>query len=553
MGFAKYANASVVTASINMGGWNEVRAKANSLGPAFGKQAKTQVMPEFKADQFLLSHCTIIASVDTELPGGDLAVLGKQMYDGVQIDRRYSDFYITEATTKYANNNHDAWERKLLMASFPTFVGGENYVEHVQIPELSKGKIIDAAARDIGDSIYVDILVATNRKHRALIEAIESGALSTLSMGAQVAFTICTKCGNRAEDELQLCKHIKYQKGNFFFDTFGRRRKIVELCGHISEEPGSCKFIEGSWVGNPAFPGAVLRNILDPEISEHPEMARRMQVAFSQPTRTMDPNALAKAAHLIQAFSKDLIVADDIMPSLDGLPSHGLLATAPADSAVTAAELKRNLRYRQIKQSQDQAPAQDGDFGFGGEEQESPAPEEDSSFDKSVKDVKDKIVEKAKSQIQEELAKGEQDDVRQTLDENQSNESLIKSALALPEWKDRARRVVKMASGNLPVAKKILAGMILFERGGWKEVASARRFTGSEILGISKAWDRLTRKASMAGEGKIYSTVVAVGGIAPYVNENAYLSACRQVMGRDLTDSERIHLVFKGHLFGLGL
>ncbi len=298
MGFSKYANATVASPSINLDAWDEIRHKAASLGPAFEtRTAGHVVLQEYKPSDFLLSHCTIIASVDSETPTG--VQTGRQMVDGVQIDRRYADYMVTPETSKYINNNNDCWERKLLLASFKTFIGGENYVEHIQIPELSKGKIIDAAARDLGDSVYVDILVATNRKHKPLIAAIEGGELSTLSMGAQVAFTLCTKCGNVAEDELQLCRHIKYQKGNFFIDAMGKRRKIAELCGHVTAEPGSCKFIEGSWVANPAFTGAVLRNILDHRmVSESTELKNRIQVAFNQPARTLDPNALQKAAKI---------------------------------------------------------------------------------------------------------------------------------------------------------------------------------------------------------------------------------------------------------------
>lgn len=549
MGFQKLANASVTKASINMGGWSDVRAKALGLPNSFTGRRAGQVVQDFKADEFLLSHCTIIASVDVESPPG---ALGRQMVDGVQIDRKYPDYYISEETSKYINNNHDAWERKLLLASFPTFIGGENYVEHVQIPELSKGKIIDAAARDIGDSIYVDILVATRRIHKPLIAAIESGELSTLSMGAQVAFTICSKCGNVAEDELQLCRHIKYQKGNYFFDAMGRRRKIAELCGHITQEPGSCKFIEGSWVGNPAFPGAVLRNILDPNEQNTPEMQKRVQLAFSQPTRTFDPNQLSKAARMALGFSKRLIVSDDL-PAIEG-ESLGFLEVSPSDSTSTIAELNRQQRYSQIREAQ----GQQGDDGFGFETQQDgaaqgeQAPEEDS-FSKSVKEVKDSIVDKAKGEIKKELDKSDNDETRQVLDENAQNESLIKSASAKPEWKERARRLVKMAKGNLPLAKKLLSGMILFEGGGWKAVQKARRFTGAEILAISHTMDRLTKKASMAGDSRIYSTVIAVGGTSPYSNEQSYLDACRKVVGRDLTESEKIQLVFKGQLFGLGL
>lgn len=301
-----------------MAAWDEVRAKSMALGPAFSQREARLIVQKYDPKQYMLSHCTIIASVDTEAGPG---TLGQQLDGGVSINRRYADYYITPQTSKYVNNNQDSWERKLLLATFRTFIGGQNYVEHLQIPELSKGRIIDAAARDIGDSIYVDILVATELKHKPLIAAIQSKQLQTLSMGCTVAYTTCSKCGNVAEDETQLCPHIRYMKGNTFIDGLGKQRKIAELCGHASD-PQSVKFIEASWVANPAFTGAVLRNILTPE--ELASVGPRLQVAFSMPSPVADPSQMAKAAHLAQ----DAQIVREL-----GIPHHfhTVLAADPGD------------------------------------------------------------------------------------------------------------------------------------------------------------------------------------------------------------------------------
>lgn len=238
MAFKKYGAAIIERARISLGDWGSVRKKA-------GKPSELKVDPrllrlgKFSPDRFLLTHCTIISSVDLEK----------------------NDYYITAKTAKYVNSNDDAWERRLLLSTYPTFRGAENYLEHVQIPTLSKGKILDAVARDLGDSVYVDILVATNRKHADLITKIESGELTGLSMGCHVAYTICSRCGNKAHDETELCPHILYGKGDLFIDEGGVERKIAELCGH-KDDPDSVVFIEASWVKNPAFVGAVNRGPL---------------------------------------------------------------------------------------------------------------------------------------------------------------------------------------------------------------------------------------------------------------------------------------------------
>lgn len=548
MGFAKTARARVTQPVINQAGWVDIRSKASFPVPSFELRSAAQVvLQQYDPAQYLLSHCTIIASVDTENPG---LPTGVQMYDGTQINRKYPDYQVTLGTTKYINNNNDCWERKLLLASFRTFIGGENYVEHIQIPELSKGKIIDAAARDIGDSVYVDILIATDRKHKPLIEAITSGQLSTLSMGCHVGFTICTKCGNVAEDETQLCRHIKYEKGNVFLDSKGQRRKVAELCGHITAEPGSVKFIEGSWVANPAFAGAVLRAILDPKTALLAEAARqKIQVAFSRPVEVFDSSSMQKAARIAPIGVGAKAVPSDHLAYLYDGPSLGALKAPPAFSGSAKASEAREARLSQITSAQQDFPGQ-AEMSV---EQKGPAPEEDGNpFKKTIDDLYKSLVDEVTQKVRKDLSQVEQDKTRGILDENRSNQSLIKSAMRYPKWRERAK--VVLATVREPTkAQSILAGLILHDFGGWEAVASTRRFTGREILVIDRFLTRMTKKSSMAGDGRVYRTVIAVGGTAPYADVNAYLTACRGVMGRTPTGSERAQLLEKGKLFALGL
>ncbi len=493
MAFLRYANATVIQPDVALPVWDEVREKALSGGIPFGKRQASQMVQKFDPSQYLLSHCTIIASVDTEKSG---LPLGRQMIDGFEIDRRYPDYLITPNTIPYINNNNDSWERRLLLGTFRTFVGGENYVEHLQIPELSKGKIIDAAARDIGDSVYVDILVATARKHKPLTAAIESGQVKTLSMGCQVAFTICSKCGNVAEDETQLCPHIRFMKGQTYFDGLGNLRKIAELCGHIDAEPGSVKFIEASWVAHPAFTGAVLRNILSPrEISQ---IRNKVQVAFSQPTRTADIGAFQRAAKLLSA-------ADE------GGFDFG----------------------------------EGGEFGGEGDKPEKKT--DDDPLEKAVGDLADYLKEKAVEKVRSQIGKGE----NPTLDEN-LNETLIKESFVKnPAWRAVARKVSSRIP-NVRLARKVLYGLLLHKHGGWRAVQASGRLNGTHILAVSRLLDEFTGASKIAGESRLYRTVVTVGGFSVYEDVNSYLAACRRVIGRDLQGSERDALIAKGRLYDLG-
>lgn len=495
MAFQKFANANIIEQDINIPVWDKMRSSSQADGFA-SREASRIALTEYSPKDYMLSHCTIVASVDTEPGPGPI---GRHLEGNYTVNRPYQDYYVTPDTSDFINNNNDCWERRLLLSSFRTFVGGDNFVEHLQIPEMSKGKIIDAVARDIGKSIYVDILVATHRKHRPLIAAINNRELQTLSMGCNVLHTTCTKCGNVAADETELCHHIKYEKGNSFLDHLGKTRKVAELCGHVTAEPGSVKFIEASWVANPAFKGAVIRNILTPEeIERHAPM---IQVAFSQPPRTADPNQMAKAARRVQP---------------EGFtPKSGF------------------------------------DFGQG-EEDEFGGASDDTKNSDPLSDVVDNLAthirNKALQKLRDEM-KGKAPP-RADLDEN-VNDTLIKQASKVPFW----RRIALELNTSLKdpnKTRRLLLGLLHHRRGGWAAVKAANTFSGSEVLAISRILDTVQGVRKVAGEARIYRTVIAVGGSQSYGDADSYLTACRRVLGRQLTETEKQSLVVKGKLFDLG-
>ena len=297
MAFMRYANATLIHPRVFRSEWSHIRVagKADKANGAMDRNLVTRASDifgrSFNPEDYLLTHATIIASVDVVSPPGTKT--GSVLEDGFRVNRKYADYRVKPASDKFINNNMDAWSRGVILKSYPTFIGAHNFVEHVQIEELSKGRIIDAVARDIGDSVYVDILIATNRANRDLIAAIENGKMGTLSMGCTVDGTVCTKCGHWAADETELCPHIKYQKGNTFFDNEGRQHRIAELCGHESLDPhGGVQFIEGSWVLSPAFTGAVLRNIIEPT----EETTKKAQKILSLPPPQWASEKKQKAA-----------------------------------------------------------------------------------------------------------------------------------------------------------------------------------------------------------------------------------------------------------------
>jgi hypothetical protein len=253
---------------ITMNAWEKMH------GPrSFGvKTASTATIAKIAADQskYLLSHATIMASVHCE-------------------DEPF-DFFIRPESSIFVNQNEDAWENDVLKLSYRTFVGGFNFQEHKQNSKLSKGHILDAVLRKVHLTPeifvhYCDILVATDLSHESLIADIRSGKTKYMSMGCLTDVVICSFCGARCTDPETYCKHLLYRKGEYLFDDEGIPRRVAELCGHKSLPGGGVHFIEASWVGTPAFPGAANRTIVVDEWTgpktpyTHPVITGSLKVA----------------------------------------------------------------------------------------------------------------------------------------------------------------------------------------------------------------------------------------------------------------------------------
>jgi hypothetical protein len=244
MAFQKTANA-VVADIITLNSWEKMQGKK-----AFGQ--KTAAAPKISADQsrYLLSHCTIMASVMTE-------------------DEPH-DYLVKAECSHLINSNHDGWENGVLRLAYPSFVGAFNFYEHVQKTKESKGHILDAVLRKVVVApgvfvYYVDLLVATDRSHEDLVADILTGKTKYMSMGCVTELVICSYCGARCTEYHTYCQHLLANKGDFLMDDDGIPRRVGELCGHKSLPNGGVKFVEASWVGTPAFAGAAQRGIITEE------------------------------------------------------------------------------------------------------------------------------------------------------------------------------------------------------------------------------------------------------------------------------------------------
>lgn len=262
MSFKKLANAPMIDPILKNEDWMKMFGKRAFRGcdvdsdHPFCKVASGAVVERQKiakdTSKYILSHCTIMASVMTE--------------------EEPFDYLIKPETSHLVNNNDDAWTNEVLRLSHRSFVGAFNFVEHFQNSKYAKGHILDAVLRKInvseGGNVWVyfcDILVATDITHEKLVSDIRDGKVRYLSMGCVTDLVICSYCGTHVTDANTYCNHLSFQKGTFLADDDGIPRRIAELCGHKTMPNGGVKFVEASWVATPAFPGAAKRNIVSEE------------------------------------------------------------------------------------------------------------------------------------------------------------------------------------------------------------------------------------------------------------------------------------------------
>lgn len=425
------------------------------------------------------------------LNGYELQII--QSVDRVAYSGPVYNFDVEEDHSYIANgvavHNCDAWDRPVLLKSYRTFVGAHNFVEHVQIEEQSKGRIVDAAARDIGDSVYVDILIATDRRHASLIRDIESGRMSTLSMGCSVTETICTKCGNVAADETEMCEHVRYAKGNYEFDAQGRKYRVAELCGHDSLDPtGGVTFIEASWVAVPAFQGAVMRNILEPDQLSLSTQERAHAVLASPPPEWRHPEGQARAARLH---------TPTVAPSVD-----------VSDEARVAAA---------VRAGDDFPPMPDA----GGAPGAPPAEEKKDPMEDLEEQLEKTLLDRVRKRIEDKMRKEEEDEkpssaeLETSTNENVNHQAALRRRAALVHGADALLRVARSDV-------ELLDGLA--------------RLHQSHGLKISR---------------DLYRAVLRVGSTAAQPSLEKYLHRCGEVLGRKPTTGEAKTLVRLGRILSL--
>lgn len=160
------------------------------------------------------------------------------------------------------NGDYFEWDSELLkrkpngIYTYATWIQRPNLINHNE--EDVVGMILDT--QPILGEKSVDMLLRVDRGRRRiagkdLADLVESGKVTGVSMGCNVAWSRCSHCNNIAYTEKDWCKDLRWYKGQKHPDT----GQIVY------EDNKDITGLEVSWIctGQPADPKAQRRYLLD--------------------------------------------------------------------------------------------------------------------------------------------------------------------------------------------------------------------------------------------------------------------------------------------------
>ena len=135
------------------------------------------------------------------------------------------------------NRNGDGFEEGWLRRNHDTFVKNAHYFKHHcnKDPALGRGRPVASSYND--KTAMVDLIIVADRdKCEEQIQALESGRRVPTSMGAKVAFDVCTICSHHAPNRVSYCEHVKQAAA----EPYGMCRVLPDgrVCGVLNPNPG---------------------------------------------------------------------------------------------------------------------------------------------------------------------------------------------------------------------------------------------------------------------------------------------------------------------------
>ena len=159
-----------------------------------------------------------------------------------EYDPRPGFLYVrSRAISSRCNDNHDEFPAAEIKKAFKSFVGKPVFVNHNNDNHRrARGVVIDAALHedknpDGTPDTWAEVLMEVDAiRFPKLAEALIKGHIDRTSMGTDVAYSICSACGNKASSPSEYCEHIPRLKGKRLYKAGASGNKegilIREIC-----------------------------------------------------------------------------------------------------------------------------------------------------------------------------------------------------------------------------------------------------------------------------------------------------------------------------------
>lgn len=171
-------------------------------------------------------------------------------------------YAIVRAISARVNQNFDGWPSEELKKSAHLWPGKPCFVNHENHdPAKARGVVIASRYIENGNDKYIECVMEIDaQRFPKLAHEIRSGGIDSVSMGAEAGFTICSYCGNKAEDVPDFCDHVRYHKGDYLPRRNKKTGKTEQVL--VYESCHKLSWFELSFVFDPADETAVASKVI---------------------------------------------------------------------------------------------------------------------------------------------------------------------------------------------------------------------------------------------------------------------------------------------------
>ena len=273
-----------------------------------------------------------------DLGGFDLVAAVKQNPDNLFVK-------VFAIKANEVNDNGDCFNESELKKAAHTFIGVPVFVNHQNDNvENARGKVVHSWYDDSKKGIYC-INMVDRAAYPRLARGIEEKYIIGTSMGAQVGYSLCSICHNKAHTADEFCAHIKSGKNRKISGKYdckyhessskpeddcpldgckkGHQHELMHKEAKVYEWNFDIKFIEDSFVVNPACHDCLVCDILNVDhikskVAENIQQLKKVASSLAETVDNISDAPLEKTAGKteLQALSQAMNLMEHVARSM---------------------------------------------------------------------------------------------------------------------------------------------------------------------------------------------------------------------------------------------